>query len=250
MDETSRVFVGTMYTQEGDFQRSMDVIRSQKGVVTTHFIVAGLKEKEAHNALWHAWKDQRSSHSLFVKVDADTVLADECTLGTICRLFRRDPRVTGLQAPLHDYMTNGLINGLNAFSPRVVFNDTQDELYCDRQVDTGHDIVLRDASLPPELVPAGLHCHYANHKQAFHYGVHRALKGQASILNKVRTAWTANYDRVRAFALIGNHMSHRFVRDRKFNYSDPEFLAAYDEAERRYDELVAALTQGQFDRIR
>lgn len=248
--ENPRIFVGTMYTNEGDFQLSMDRIRRQEGVTVTHFIVAGLKEKEAHNALWHAWKDQRPGHQLFVKVDADTVLADRQTLRHIYDLFAADPRVTGLQAPLHDYMTDGLINGLNAFSPHVVFNDTQDELYCDRQVDTGHDVVLREKDLPATLIPAGYHCHSSSDKQAFHYGVHRALKGQTTVMGKVWAAWNQNRDRVRAYALIGNGMSHRFAQNRKFNYTDPEFLSAFEEAEKRYDEFAADLALGRHDRVR
>jgi hypothetical protein len=250
MMEAPRIFVGTMYMNEGDFQLSMERVRSQEGVTVTHFIVAGLKEKEAHNALWHAWKDQQSNHDLFVKVDADTVLVDNKTLRNIYDLFAKNERVTGLQAPLHDYMTDGLINGLNAFSPRVVFNDTQDELYCDRLVDTGHDVVLREKDLPATLIPAGFHCHSSSDKQAFHYGVHRALKGQTTVISKVWAAWNKNHDRIRAFALIGSYMSHRFKQNRKFNYMDNEFISAFEEAEKRYDEFAADLALGRFDRIR
>jgi len=238
MIELPRIFVGTMYTNEGDFQTCLDRIQHQEDVTVTHFIVAGLKEKEAHNALWHAWKDQRDGHELFVKIDADTVLAEKNTLAEIAKLFRDNPRVTGLQAPLHDYMTDDHIHGLNVFSPKVTFNDTQDELYCDRQVDTDHDIVLRGTSLPASLTPAGLHCHYANECQAFHYGVHRSLKGQKHVINKVMEAWRRDQDRIRGFALIGASMSGIFAENRRFNYSDQEFKLAFQQASACYDQMV------------
>jgi hypothetical protein len=247
-EQLPRIFVGTMYTQEGDFQTSLFRIQKQEGVEVTHFIVAGLKEKAAHNALWHAWNDQKSSHDLFVKCDADTVLADRNTLAEIAAQFKRD-RVTGLQAPLHDYMTDGLINGLNAFSPKVTFNDTQDELYCDRQVDTDHDIVLHEKDLPASLVPAGFHCHTATNKQAFHFGVHRMMKNQKPTINKVFAAWYQHRDRIRGYALIGAQLSPRFVQNRKFNYADPEFIAAFEEAEKRYDEFAASIALGRLDRV-
>lgn len=243
MNELPRVFVGTMHTCEGDLEACVDIIQKQRGVVVTHFLVSGLGEKDAHNALWKAWRDAKSGHDLFVKVDADTVLRSEDTLSDICHMFRAVPRLTGLQAPLHDYMTDDFINGLNAFSPKVTFNDTQDELYCDRKVDVDHDVVLRDKELPMSLRPAGFHCHYANSRQSFHYGIHRALKGQKIVLEKVFNAWFQNkigkeQNVNRAYALIGAQFSTRFAQNRKFNYTDPEFLAAFEEAQSRYDELT------------
>jgi hypothetical protein len=242
MSDLPRVFVGTMYTQEGEFEGCLKQVQAQKDVVVSHVIISGLKEKEAHNALWHAWRHQGPSHDLFVKIDADTVLASTRTLALIWEQFATNPRVTGLQAPLHDYLTDSLINGLNAFSTRVVFNDTQDELYCDRQVDTNHDIVLREKDLTPLLIPAGFHCWNSTDIQAFHFGVHRTLKGQKATIDKVRTAWNRDRDRPRAFALLGSEMSDRLALKRRFNYSDTEFQAAFEEAKKRYDELNQHLT--------
>jgi hypothetical protein len=245
MNRLPRVFVGTMYTQEGEFEGCLKQIQAQKGVIVSHVIIANMREKEAHNALWHAWRHQGPSHDLFVKIDADTILASTNTLADIWEQFEQNPRVTGLQAPLQDYMTDSLINGLNAFSTKVVFNDTQDELYCDRQVDTNHDIVLREKDLPARLIPAGFHCWNSTDKQAFHFGVHRMLKGQRTTIDKVHAAWDRDHDRPRAFALIGAKMSPRFAANRMFNYADPLFQATFDEASQHYDELIAQLTRKQ-----
>ncbi len=234
MSELPRIFVGTMYMQEGDFQTSLAEVQAQEGVTVSHVIISGLKEKEAHNALWNAWRHQGPHNDLFVKIDADTVLASHTTLRDLWDLFQTDLRITGIQAPLHDYFTDGPINGLNSFSTKVVFNDTKDELYCDRQVDTGHDVVLRGDILPERLRPAGYHCHYATDKQAFHYGLHRMLKGQREVIKKVFNAWIAHGDRTRGFAVLGAKMAERFVANRRFNYHDPEFITAFDEASDRF----------------
>lgn len=248
MTQQPRIFVGTMYTQEGEFKDCVARIEAQENVKVSHIVISNLKEKEAHNALWKAWRDVKDVHDLFVKIDADTVLASTTTLADIYAQFAADKRVTGLQAPLYDYMTDSLINGLNVFSPQVVFNDTNDELYCDRKVDEGHDIVLRERDLPESLIPAGFHCFDPTDRQAFHYGLHRMLKGQTVTLDKVFNAWVRDRDRARLFALVGAHMSPRFVENKKFNYEDVEFETAFSEAETRYDELVKhyvnlALTQ-------
>lgn len=235
---TPRIFVGTMHAGEGDFLKCLERIQSQQGVVVTPHLISNLPEKDAHNALWRAWNEAKPSHELFVKVDADTVLATDETLLQIWKLFEANPRLTSVQAPLHDYMTDGFINGLNAFNPKVIFNDTRDELYCDR-VDTGHDIRIQSSEVPDWLRPAGYHCHHASDRQAFHYGVHRKLKGQREVMGRVYQAWQRDKDRVRAFALLGASMADKFVQSRKFNYADPEFQAAYDEAIHQYNNLVS-----------
>lgn len=248
--QDAKIFVGTLYSGEGEFQCCIDKIHKQKNVEITHCVIAGLGEKDAHNSLWAAWKNARESHDLFVKIDADTVLCSDNTLFQVWQQFLANPRVTGLQAPLDDYMTKTLINGLNAFSPKVVFNDTRDDLYCDRQVDVGHDIVLRSNEIPISLRPAGLHCYHSSDKQAFHYGLHRTLKNQRHTIDLVKSAWMNDRDRARAMALIGSAMSHQFVNNHKFNYCDEEFKEALLKAETRYDEFSKYLASGRLDRIR
>lgn len=229
-----------MFCGEGDFEQSSRAVHQQQGVSITHHIVEGLNEKDAHNSLWTAWREARGNHDLFVKVDADTVLRSDTTLLEIWDQFQKNSRVTGMQAPLHDYMTDDLLNGLNVCSSRVVFEETKDKLYCDRVTEVGQDIVLREVDLPLALVPVGFHCHHANERQAFHFGVHRALKNQHDVLNKVHHAWMNYDDRVRAFALIGARMASSFTTHR-FNYCDDEFNAAFAATAANFDTLVAQL---------
>lgn len=238
----SRIFVGTMSSGEGDFHECMKMVQKQTDVEVSHYVIAGLPEKEAHNALWTAWKNARPTHDLFVKLDADTVLNGSTTLFEISKLFQASDRVTAIQAPLWDYMTDGLINGLNCFSTRVIFNDTKSDLYCDRGVDSGHDVVLRQDALPQSLVPAAYHCFHASEIQAFHYGMHRMLKNHGEILAKVRSAWNRNgRDRIRGFALIGAAWCDRF-KTGQFNYTDQQFVMTFNEAKETYDSQIARIT--------
>ncbi len=235
------VFVVTLFCGEGDFEASTKAIHEQQGVDVTHHIIKGLNEKDAHNSMFAAWRYARNNHNLFVKVDADTVLFSNNTISIIWEQFQKNDHVTGMQAPLMDYMTDGLINGLNVCSSKVYFEDTKDELYCDRVKEVGQDIVLRQADLPTSLIPAGWHCRYANEKQAFHFGLHRMLKNQREVINKVHDAWLQNGDRIRAYALIGADMSQNFAAHRRFSYSDPEFIDAFEEATNSYERLADEL---------
>ena len=235
-----RVFVGTLHSGEGDFPACEDAVRRQRGVVVQHSTFSGLPEKEAHNALWHAWREAQVGCSMFVKVDADTVLAHDEVLLELWRMMRANPRITGIQAPLLDYFTDGSINGLNCFSPRVTFNDTESDLFCDRGIDVDHDVVVKADGVPERLSPAGYHAFNPTDVQALHYGLHRALKGQASVIMRVRSAWLRHRDRHRALALIGAGLAPGFTAG-GFNYVDERFQAAARTALDRYDELIAGL---------
>lgn len=226
----AHVFVGTLYCGEGDYEKCRTAVLGQVDVSVTHCVISNMPEKVAHNQLWREWREAKAHHDLFVKVDADTVLASPWTLSQIVGVFRANPRVTGLQAPLHDYMTDGHINGLNAFDTRVIFNDTADGLFCDRNVDTNHDVVVRGPALPESLRPAGKHCHHATERQAFHYGLHRALKGQTHIIDSVRAAWEKHGDVIRAFALAGAAANGHCAAH---NYADAAFEEAFLEAQAR-----------------
>lgn len=230
-----KVFVGTMSCGEGDFAACCAAIIAQKDVEVEHFVIENLPEKEAHNKLWAAWRERQSTFDLFVKVDADTVLKDDTILSQVGTIMKNDPRVTGIQAPLHDYFTDGFINGLNCFSPKVTFRDSADDLFCDRQVDVDHDVVLGSTQVPPSLQPAGLHCHNSSEIQAFHFGVHRALKGQQHIIERVRQAWNREKDKLRGLVILGARLSSQFTKNRRFNYGDKELVEMFDRALSTYN---------------
>jgi len=85
------------------------------------------------------------------------------------------------------------------------------------------------------LRPAAFHCHHATDIQAFHLGVHRALKGQHHITEKVRQAWNTHKDRLRGIAILGARLSSQFNKDRRFNYNDKELIEAFDRAVASYN---------------
>jgi len=223
-----KIFVGTLFCGENDFETSKKAIQNQKNVTITHHIIQNLPEYEAHNSLWDAWDSSKETHDLFVKVDADTTLIRDDTLFEISKLFENNDRLTGVQCYLDDYFTDTKIFGLNCYSKKVSFNQTGNKLYCDR-VDGNHDIVLRGNHLPDVLNPAGLHCHEASDVQAFHYGLHRRLKNQTQNIENVKLAWSKHNDRLRWFVLRGaeNLVAAQFI-NRSFDYNDDFFQAVFE----------------------
>jgi hypothetical protein len=161
-------------------------------------------------------------------------------LNAFWELFQSNSHITGAQAPLLDYFTGCYINGLNCFSPRVTFRDTVDDLFCDRQIDVDHDIVIKSDDVGDVLRPAGQHCYRATDAQAFHFGLHRALKHQVNTIAQVRTAYKHDGGRGRALALIGAQMCSQFATG-GFNYNDERFKATLNNVKHRFDELTKDL---------
>jgi hypothetical protein len=223
-----KVFVGTMYCGEGDFDYCCEAIKIQKNVNVTHHVIKNKPEKEAHNELWASWRlaKQEQPYDLFVKVDADTIINDN-VLFEFSNIIRLNNRITGIQAPLLDFFTLKFINGLNCFAPNVVFNDTANHLYCDRNVDVGHDLILSSELVPDTLKPAGFHCFFATNHQSFHFGIHRALKNQREVLNNVYAANQTKFDIRRKLVLMGAEISPLF-KNGGFNYDDELFKEQFN----------------------
>jgi hypothetical protein len=196
-----KIFVGTMHSEEAEYEESKKCVFNQQGVEIFHFIVDKLPEYEAHNALWNAWNDAKKSYDIFIKVDADTIIEDPNKFHAIAQEFEKNERLTGMQIPLHDYFMNGPVLGLNCFSNKVVFTPAKSRLHADH-ADSGHDIVYRNEAVA-HLAPAGKHCAYPSDRQAFHYGLHRMKKNQRETIIKVYRAWKELGGNARLIALYG-----------------------------------------------
>jgi len=130
---------------------------------------------------------------------------------------------TSLQYPLYDHITMQQIMGLNFYSKLVEFHVPNDEVYCDRSTSNNRTLLL--------TTEAGLHSPDPTFRQAFHFGLHRGLKGQqqkyeASITN----AYRSGHDDRRLMALCGFAASKAFTSNKKTSYSDDEFSDAYVDA--------------------
>jgi hypothetical protein len=231
---TPRIFVGTMYSGESEYHESREKILNQSDVSVEHHVIQGLREFEAHNELWSAWNSRKDRFDLFIKVDADTIIDDTRMFSKIYSEFRNNPRLTGMQIPLHDYFTNDLIFGLNCFSPRVVFVPASSRLHADH-ADRGHDQVMKGNSVL-HLTPAGRHCADPTMQQSFHYGLHRMKKNQTETIRKVCNAWRSLGGDGRLFALYGAECA--ITQGVDHDYSAASFETAYRNASQNpHDEV-------------
>jgi len=211
MQYPPRIFVGTLSSGEAEFDECCAAIASQTDVNVTHHIIQNQPEFEAHNMLWAAWAEHKPTHDLFVKIDADTVLNRNTALLEISELFK-DEMVTGAQIPLHDYFTDALIYGLNCFSPVVQFRQSKRRLFADH-ADFGHKKTLKGDAVG-HLAPIGWHGKNPSPTQSFHFGFHRALKGQKDVIKKLAVAWQRYQDAPREWALAGAASAKWWMRGR------------------------------------
>ena len=220
-----KIFVGTLYSGESEFQDCCKAIKDQQEVIIKHKVISNKPEYEAHNLLWEEWEKSKLDYDLFVKIDADTVLNSDSALFRISKLFH-DIKITGAQILLHDYFTEDLIAGLNVFSKKVIFKPSRRKLFADH-ADKQNTNVLKGDSVR-HLNPIGFHCINPNEKQSFHYGFHRALKGQNKIIKRCAEVWLDKKDNARAWALAGA-MSKKWYLRRNTDYGDHRFEYLFKE---------------------
>jgi hypothetical protein len=76
------------------------------------------------------------------------------------------------------------------------------------------------------LAPIGWHCRSPHPRQAFHYGLHRALKKQNDVISRVAAVWLDQRDEARGWALAGA-MSAGWRLRKAFDYGEARFEAAF-----------------------
>jgi len=218
-----RIFVGTMYSGENELAESIESIHSQVGVDVTHYVVRDKREIEAHKDLYSTWNSVKQNYDMFVQVDADTVILHSTIFEIAFNLLQIEIKegYTSLQFPLEDYITNQKIMGLNFYSPLVIFNVPQDEVYCDRSTTNNKTFLSGDR--------AGYHSPNPTYRQAFHFGLHRGLKGQRSRYeNYIKYAYShIQKDDRRIMTLLGFDASDNFKGHKRTSYTDDEFGEAY-----------------------
>lgn len=229
-----KIFVGTLECGEAEFDQCCQAISSQKKVRAKQFIISNKTEFEAHSSLWAVWSKEKYNFDIFVKIDADTILSRPTALYEIHQLFRNKD-ITGVQILLQDYFTDSLMPGLNAFSKDVKFKDAKNKLFADHS-DYNHNVVLKGEKVR-HLAPIGWHCLNPNSKQAFHFGLHRALKKQSTVLQKCAHAWLKNRDNPRAWALLGA-MRAGWRMKKNYDYSNKKFENAFNKIELNEKEII------------
>jgi hypothetical protein len=169
---TMKLLVGVLHTIENEFEECLAAIRRQTHTAVDVFVIEKLRNREAHERLYRTFMERAGEFDVFVKVDADMVLCRDDFFAGVARVFRESPDVDRLYVAVDDFFTQKLIMGLNCYRNTVRWPSSSEDLFVDAQPPcAGRKIKDWDG-----LAPAATHCKNPSCFQAFHFGVHKAVK--------------------------------------------------------------------------
>lgn len=167
-----RVLAGILYTIENEYEDCIKALSNQQNACVEYFILNNLPKKVAHDTLYKNFEDRCDDFDFFVKVDADMVIENEDLFFQVSKLFKQHLQIKMITVPVWDFFSGRLINGMHFFRNDVRWNRTELE-----------QVFTDDAPVPKKeifqarnLAPAALHCPDPSPFQAFHYGMHKAIK--------------------------------------------------------------------------
>lgn len=167
-----RLLIGIMYTIENEFEACIEAIQMQTYQNFEYFVIKNKPNKEAHHLLYTSFMNNAESFQLFIKVDADMVLSRHTFFEEIVAFFKQNPDTDDLEIMVHDFFTGEMIFGLHIYSNRYRWEKNNEKIFVDFSSKKDFKRV-QDKDL---LAPAAYHCPDPSPLQAFHFGVHKAIK--------------------------------------------------------------------------
>ena len=257
-----RIFVGTLYTIENEFEECVSSIRGQSYSDFEHFVLKNLPNKEAHDTLYRTFMERSDDFDLFVKVDADMVIGDGDLFAKIVAKFRNNEWLKDLEIAVYDFFSDHLIWGMHTYRNTVRWQPNNENLFVDSCPVEPHERLHDDY----ELAPAAIHCKDPSPYQSFHCGVHRALKviqpGKIEFLegdslyhwnNLQRTERKFSHARDRriGFAVLGAELTFKGgIQPDHLDYSDPylrELFKDYESLDaEQLEQKIKKVARGSF----
>lgn len=244
-----KVMVGTLFSGENEFEECRKSIQNQSYTNLEHKIISNQPKKQAHSQLFGDFF--RSDAQLLLKVDADMVILDPHLIAKLVEIYLSNPDIHIWQFAILDYYTGSEIQGINLFSRQLIWSeDRQDDLFTDRSQSPSS----KRRVLWPNFVNSVLHSPNPSEFQAFHFGVHRALKvytsaslgqmekaeEQLMYLERCYKHYTIRRERQLLFACLGAEMALRGIFDiEHVDYTNPKLETIFStiKASKTYFEL-------------
>ena len=184
-----KIFIGTTYCGENEFELCIKKILNQKGIdITCHHIVQNKPILEAFEDMYSTWTKFKYDNNMFVQIDADIILYKDTTILDIYNTIK-NTEYNVISYPVFDHFTNTNIWALNSYKNSVEFSKLENKYKPDMEFK--HAIRFPGITLDSAAVAE----HAPNPKKlhAFHYGWHRELRsdishGQKRILKNLYNA--------------------------------------------------------------
>lgn len=166
-----KVLIGTLHSIENELEQCLAAIQSQTLPACDAFLISGRPNKEAHDELYRTFMARAHEVDLFIKIDADMVLTRPTFFAEVAGYFEQRPGLDHLMIAVHDWMTDRNVMGLHVFRSTHRWITGQESYFVDtldatKEVEKDHQ----------RLAPAAIHCGDPSPFQAFHFGLHKAVK--------------------------------------------------------------------------
>lgn len=247
-----KIFVGTLKTIENEFEECVAAIERQTYQNFEHFVFEDLPNKEAHDTLYRSFMERADEFDLMVKVDADMVIENEVLFEGIVERFEEHPRLQDLEIAVHDFFSDRLIWGMHAYRDTMEWKRGDENLFVDR-AEVPDEAHIQDDE---DLAPAAIHCKSPSPFQAFHYGVHKALKmiqpgrwpkNRSHVrfhwknIQQTRDHFRRTGDRRLGYAVLGAEVGLREdITPEHISYSEPYLRRRFDAFENLDAEALRA----------
>lgn len=239
-----QILVGTLKTIENEFEECVESIEKQTHQNFEHVVLEDLPKKEAHDTLYRTFMQRADEFDLLIKVDADMVIEDDELFAKIVDRFREHPQLKDLEIAVYDFFSDRLIWGMHAYRNTTTWETSDEELFTDRGALVNSEEHMFDDE---DLAPAAIHCKNPSPFQAFHYGIHKALKTiqpgtWPKSTSDIQFHWTniqetrehfhETGDRRLGFAVLGAEFGLREeVRPKHISYSNPHLRNHFERFE-------------------
>jgi hypothetical protein len=176
----TKVLILTLTTDEPQLKRCRESVANQKLLDINHRELAGLANKEAHEALYETIHRERDNYKYFLKLDADMELASNYALYHMVQVLEQDKTIDHLVIPIDDWASGGELHGVHLFSNRVQWERNDSSIFVDpdpkiagqlKKLDVSGNVYIR-------------HMYEPSLKQCFLYGLQRGIKYNEAKKNK------------------------------------------------------------------
>ncbi len=244
-----KILVGTLKTNENEFEACCKSIQAQSYKHYDHQIIENLGSAEAHDKLYSTFQNTSNKYDLLVKIDADMVIEDKELFDKIVSDFKNNKYLDHLFIPTYDHFVCRNLGGVNVYRNSVRWHATTDNYFPDR-VHKPETIRESKKWVVPEDKPLIHHCPNPSSYQASHFGLHRSIKAfqfgeknkiyQKShwmLFNDIKRNYYTKKDR-RLLLTLGAAryvISHK-LNDSYINYSNENIYKIYEEINRKNDD--------------
>jgi glycosyltransferase involved in cell wall biosynthesis len=166
-----KVMVGTLYSGESEFNLCTASVNRQTYRNCKHIVINNLPNIEAHNTLYETFLN--SEFDILIKLDADMVLIDDEFFDKVVNLVLFSKGLAIIQIAILDFYTGRAIQGINVYTKLFKWNcQFSDNVFTDRSKVKFENRMLVWNKFQRSVI----HSPNPSNFQAFHFGIHRAIK--------------------------------------------------------------------------